>query len=165
MKKVAFLLVSILLISFCTVNAQDVLKFKSFDFHKGVVSFDRSGYDSFTFMIKHKKKSSGIVSSVSVEGLNARFTIEIDGAYSIYTVSIPKSKLIKVGDEFEVTISFVPMGIRQMFSSKTPKVAKSSLEGFLSPYTLSPLFPSPEDGGPGGPGSGGDPTVIIVKYP
>ena len=75
MKKVVFLLASILVVGFSTVHAQDVLKFASFDFYKGVVSIDQNRYDSFTFTLKLKDKSNIEVCSVLVNGVEAEYQV------------------------------------------------------------------------------------------
>lgn len=168
MKKVVFLLASFLLIGVCAINAQDVLKFKTFDFLKGSVSVDNDRYyDSFTFTIKHKNKSRDIVSTVSVGGRDLEFSIEFDKSNSVYTVLIPKGKGFKVGDEFDVTINFVYEGkLAPSFLSALATGSVANCIADLSGRTfLSPFIVKPDTGGPGGPGGGGDPTVIIVKYP
>ncbi|MEA1877516.1 MAG: hypothetical protein U9N86_11690 [Bacteroidota bacterium] len=144
MKRLVFLLASVLLIGLSSVNAQDVLKFKSFDFFKGVVSVDHNSYDSFTFALKLKDKSNIVVYSVLVNGVESESQVYKRGVFEFYTVKIPKMAHAKVGKQFEVTINFTPDG------------------GFLMGATLAATG---DDLGDGGPGGGGDPTVIIIKYP
>jgi len=143
MKKVVFILASILMIGFSSVNAQYVLKFKSFDFFKGVVSIDQNRYDSFTFLLKIKKKNNIEVSSVLVNGVEGECQITEWGVFKMYTVLIPKKAHTIVGKQFDVTINF-------------------GTGGFLMSAFLST---DRDDKSDGGPGSGGDPTVIIIKYP
>lgn len=144
MKKLVFLLASVLLVGLSSVHAQDVLKFKSFVFYKGIVSVNHNSYDSFTFVLKLKDKSNIEVYSVLVNGVEAESQVLIMGVFELYTVKIPKKAHAKVGKQFEVTINFTPGG------------------GFLMATTLAT---SGDDLGDGGPGGGGDPTVIIIKYP
>lgn len=144
MKKLVFLLASVLFVGLSSVHAQDVLKFKSFDFFKGVVSVDQNRYDSFTFALKLKNKSNIEVYSVLVNGVEAESQVFKRGVFEFYTVKIPKKAHAKVGKQFEVTINFTAGG------------------GFLMGATLATTG---NDLGDGGPGGGGDPTVIIIKYP
>jgi len=143
MKKVIFIYASILMIGFSSVNAQDVLKFKSFDFYKGVVSVDQKRYDSFTFILKLKEKSNIEVSSVLINGVEGECQITEWGVFKMYNVIIPKKAHTIIGKQFDVRINFATGGLPL---------------GVVRPITK-------DDKSDGGPGSGGDPTVIIIKYP
>jgi len=139
MKKLVFLLASIFLVGLSSVHAQDVLKFDSFIFHKGVVSIDHNQYDYFTFVLEMKGEDIVNVQSVSVNGVKAESQVFSWGVFKMYIVKVPKKAHAIVGKQFDVAINLMDGGL-----SRGSDLAIT---------------------GDGGPGGGGDPTVIIIKYP
>lgn len=143
MKKTLFLFASLLFFGVSATYAQDVYEFTSFNFYKGTVSVDHNRYDSFTFALQLKDNAEVEVSSVLVNGVEADSHVFKCGSLELYTVKVPKKAHTKVGKQFEVAINFAD-GVLLMGSDLVT-------EGDVNTD--------------GGPGTGGDPTVIIIKYP
>lgn len=145
MKKNVFLLVAIFLIAIGNVTGQDIQKFKSFDVIKGLVASEDGRYTNCTFIIKEKKKTDIKVSHLFINDQETKFNTISLGNKTMYIARIPRKMNLLSGTTFDLTITFDNDG------------------GFLLPKTVS----STDDGDPGdgGPGGGGDPTIIIIKYP
>lgn len=144
MRKNIFLLGAVMLFSVGLVNGQNVLKYDSFNFHKGLVMSVDGEYEYCTFMITAKGQADVQVGSVYVDGVKTEFMVSPVGRNSFYTVKIPKfsGKVLKEGEFFDLKIIFVVDG------------------GFM-------ISAAAEEGDPsdGGPGNTSDPTVIVIKYP
>lgn len=146
MKKTIVFLAVLALLGSGFSQAQSYLKFKSFDFEKGLVMADDTYYTACTFTIKEKSRADVEVSSVLVDGREVRFlAIQKTRKKTLYVVKIPRKMQIPAGSFFDLTINLSFDGGRAIGG-----VSGMADEG---------------DPGDGGPGNSTDPTIIVIKYP
>jgi len=162
MKRIAFLFVVLFSIGVITSFGLGVCGNtpNSFEITKGYVKANKNFYKSCSFNIVSIGEDA-IVEQVLVNGAPARVRARRTHHGVQYIVKLPGWMKLHVGTSFEVQITITDPngGLIMMNSAASSARIMECIEGGEDIVDLA--IP----GGPGGPGGGGDPTVVVIKYP
>ena len=162
MKRTALLIAVLLSVGIATSLAQGKVVWKSSNFTitKGYVKANRNFYKSCSFLIESRFDDVN-VEQILVNGSPAKVRSERTESGIRYIVNMPAGVNVRVGVQFDVQVTITDPNsglVLMQTSSVLSKVIDENSEKEDDAVLAIP-------GGPGGPGGGGDPTVVIIKYP
>ncbi len=155
------------------LRSQVVFENNSMVVTKGFVKANHNEFKKCSFDIEAKDGASIELLTVMVNGVRADVIKMKTGPSDHFVVSIPEELTIPLDQNFIVRIEVdenkaVMSNPFKIFSGNTALSALTSLTGLSAAkksFGGDINIVAAGAGGPGGPGGGGDPTVIIIKYP